>query len=591
MDARVPRYRVGIQKADSVTCCRARTWWQQFTQGCRHWYNATLTMTLLVTVACSVESPATDAPFIDATADAGLASFRHHNGGFGEAWAPEIVGGGGGFIDYDTDGWLDIMLISGGRFRGHGNRQSLQLFRNNKDGSFTDVSEAAGLKKIQTYAFGLTAGDYDNDGDVDVVITTLYEDLFLRNEGGWFVEVGESVGIAGASEWSTSAIFFDADNDGFLDLYVGTYVDWAPETDVYCGFEGEKVYCTPELYDGIHGRFYRNTGDGRFTDMTEEAGFLAGIKAARNKALGVAELDANADGWPDLIVANDTERDLLYLNNGDGTFREDGMRTGIAVDEHGQPRAGMGVDVGVTDSTGEPTIVVGNFSNEMVGVYRRGTRQLFSDRAAFSRIGRPSMNTLTFGLVLFDADMDGDLDLFVANGHVQTHIARIVDGVSFRQRPQLFLNRGDGIFDELEAVGVFSTAMVARSAAYGDYDLDGDLDLLIVENNGPAHLWCNKSSSRTFFGVTLVGNQSNRDGYGATVEVVSSELTQYRRVRSGSSYLAMSETAAMFGMGNEQVVEQVRVRWPSGTVDQVGPLVANQVVTIEEGVGLRDDTP
>ena len=545
---------------------------------------------LLALGACSVEPVDTEIMFEDATAEAGLGMFRHYNGGVGEAWAPEIVGGGGGFLDYDGDGWIDILLISGGRFRGQGSQHSLMLFRNNADGSFTDVTEAVGLAGISTYAFGLTSGDYDNDGDVDVVVTTLYEDLFLRNEGARFVESAAAVGIGTASEWSTSAMFFDADKDGFLDLYIATYVEWSPDTDQYCGFEGQKVYCTPELYDGIHGRYYHNDGDGTFTEKTDSAGFLTGIEANRNKALGVAELDANADDWPDIIIANDTERDLLYLNNGDGSFREDGMRSGIAVDEHGQPRAGMGIDVGVVDSTGQPTVFVGNFSNEMVGVYRRGSRQLFTDRAARSQIGRASRSTLTFGLVLFDVDLDADLDLFVANGHVQTHIAKIVDGVSFRQQPQLFLNRGDGIFDEFEATGIMATALVARAAAYADYDRDGDLDLLVVENNGPAHLWRNVSSPRAFLGVKLLGNQSNRDGYGATVEVSARGLTQVRRVRSGSSFLAMSETTAMFGLGNAEQVDSVRVRWPSGVVDRTSALAPNQMLIVDEGIGFRDDT-
>ncbi len=523
----------------------------------------------------------------DVTEKAGLGAYGHDNGGFGEAWAPEIVGGGGGFLDFDGDGWLDIMLIAGGAFKGRDGGRSLELFRNEADGSFRNVTSEAGLAGVETYALGLAVGDYDNDGDEDVVVTTLYEDLFLLNDGGVFVESGSAVGIAEVSEWSTSALFFDADRDGFLDLYVATYVDWSPEKDLYCGFEGEKVYCTPELYEGIWGRYYHNTGDGRFSDQTAEAGFRTGIDAKRDKSLGVAELDANADGWPDLAIANDTERDLLFINNGDGTFTEDGLRSGIAYDQHGKPRAGMGIDVGVVDSTGAPTIFVGNFSDEMVGVYQRGMHNLFTDRAASSRIGQPSQKTLTFGLVLFDVDLDADLDLFIANGHVQTHIARIVDGISFRQRSQLFFNRGNGVFDEAPGEGVLAAAMVARGAAYGDYDRDGDLDLLVVENDGPIHLWRNNIDGGGSLRVRLEGRSSNRNGYGARVEILAQGQRQYRRVRSGSSYLAHSESVAAFGLGGAQSVDGIWVYWPSGVVDQVGSAASGQEIVVVEGSTLQ----
>ncbi len=523
----------------------------------------------------------------DVTETAGLGAYGHDNGGFGEAWAPEIVGGGGGFLDYDGDGWPDIVLIAGGAFKGRDGGASLELFHNETDGSFRNVTAEAGLAGLETYAQGLAVGDYDNDGDEDVVVTTLYEDLFLVNDGGVFVEAGSAVGIAEVSEWSTSALFFDADRDGFLDLYVATYVDWSPEKDLYCGFEGEKVYCTPELYEGIWGRYYHNTGDGRFVDRTTEAGFRLGIDATRDKSLGVAELDANTDGWPDLAIANDTERDLLYINNGDGTFTEDGIRSGIAYDQHGKPRAGMGIDVGVVDSTGAPTIFVGNFSDEMVGVYQRGVNNLFTDRAASSRIGQPSLKTLTFGLVLFDVDLDADLDLFIANGHVQTHIARIVDGISFRQRSQLFLNRGNGVFDEAPSEGVLAAVMVARGAAYGDYDRDGDLDLLVMENNGPIHLWRNNTHGGGSLRVRLEGRSSNRNGYGARVEILAQGQRQYRRVRSGSSYLAHSESVAVFGLGSAQSVDGIWVYWPSGVVDQVGSAARGQEILVVEGSTLQ----
>ena len=547
---------------------------------------------LLIVTACG-ESTAPDtrptapgaAHFTEVTNTAGLGGFAHTNGGFGEAWAPEIVGGGGGFLDYDGDQLLDIMLVAGGAFRDHMPAgPAIRLYRNNGDDSFVETTTEAGLADLRAYAFGITAADYDNDGDQDVFVSTLYRDLLLRNDDNVFVEVGQQAGLGGVEEWSSSALFFDADRDGWLDLYVGTYVDWSPEKDIYCGFNGEKVYCTPELYDGIWGRYYRNNGDGTFQEHTEQAGFTSGIEAHRDKTLGVATFDANGDAWPDLVIANDTERDMLFLNDGDGTFTEFGIRSGVAYDQHGKPRAGMGIDVGVVDGSGEPTIFVGNFTAETVGVYRHVGGGLYMDRAASSRIGQPSMMTLTFGLMLLDVDLDTDLDLYIANGHVQTHIARIVEGVTFRQRAQLFVNTGEGLFDEADPEsGLLSLPMVARGAAYGDYDRDGDLDILVVENNGPAHLWRNDLEGRNYLRLRLEGRESNRDGLGASVVMTAGGKRQYRYVHTGSSFLAQSEIMPVFGLGEVETVDSLSVIWPAGTVDRLGPLMVNQEVKVVEG--------
>lgn len=547
---------------------------------------------LLICAACGESAPPDvgsqalgGTHFTEVTSAAGLGGFSHTNGGFGEAWAPEIVGGGGGFLDYDGDQLLDIMLVAGGAFQGHTpTGPAVRLYRNNGDGSFVETTAEAGLADLRAYAFGITAADYDNDGDQDVFVSTLYRDLLLRNDGNVFVEVGEQAGLGGVEEWSSSALFFDAGRDGHLDLYVGTYVDWSPEKDIYCGFNGEKVYCTPELYNGIWGRYYQNNGDGTFQERTEQAGFTSGIEAHRDKTLGVATFDANGDAWPDLIIANDTERDLLFLNDGNGAFTESGIRSGIAYDQHGKPRAGMGIDVGVVDGSGEPTIFVGNFTEETVGVYRHTGGGLYMDRAASSRIGQPSMMTLTFGLMLFDVDLDTDLDLYIANGHVQTHIARIVEGVTFRQRAQLFMNAGDGLFEEAHPESaLLSLPMVARGAAYGDYDRDGDLDILVVENNGPAHLWRNDLEGHNYLRVRLEGRESNRDGLGASVVLTAGGKRQYRYVHTGSSFLAQSETIPVFGLGEVESVDSLSVIWPTGAVDRLGPLEANQEVRLVEG--------
>ncbi len=525
--------------------------------------------------------------FADVTEEAGLGEYRHVNGGFGRKWMPEIVGPGAAFLDYDGDGQQDILLVGGGGWpETEEESMALWLYRNRGDGTFDLVSEETGLAGLETYPFGVATADIDNDGDTDIFVTALYENLLLRNEGGRFVEVGRDAGLTDQSLWSTSALFFDADRDGWLDLFVANYVDWSPETDIFCGSDGEKGYCTPQLYEGVSSAYYRNNGDGTFTNRSHEAGIVAGIDPAKDKSLGVAQLDYNNDGAPDLFVANDTERDLLYENNGDGTFTERGVKSGVAFDQHGNARAGMGVDLGVVDSSGNVSIFVGNFSSEMVGVYTHTASGSFMDRATMSKVGYSSLNTLTFGLFLADLDLDGDLDLFLANGHVQEHIAEVVEGVTFRQPAQMFLNNGGGSYVEVQAAdGVLTRPMVARGAAYGDYDGDGDLDILIVENDGPAHLWRNDVPDGRYLRVSLEGTMSNRDGIGARIIAVIDDLRMERRIRSGSSYLSESERVATFGLGEHAAVDSLIVSWPSGTIDRFEDVDASRHLRIVEGSG------
>lgn len=472
---------------------------------------------------------------------------------------------------------------------------ALWLYRNEGDGTFELVSTEAGLSNLDTYPFGTAVADYDNDGDVDILVTALEENLLLRNDGGTFTEVGREAGLADQALWSTSALFFDADRDGWVDLFVANYVHWSPEDDIYCGFQGEKGYCTPQLYEGVASAFYRNNGDGTFTNATEEAGFLTGVEPPADKSLGVVELDFNNDLWPDLFVANDTERDMLFQNEGDGTFTERGIPSGVAYDQHGQPRAGMGVDAGVVDSAGHVSIFVGNFTQEMVGVYTHTSDNYFMDRATMSRVGFSSLNTLTFGLFLADLDLDTDLDLFLANGHVQEYIAQILEGATFEQPAQVFMNNGDGSYTEVQRdEGVLTKPLVGRGAAYGDYDRDGDLDVLVLENDGPAHLWRNEADQRRYLRVSVVGTESNRDGLGTRILATVDGLTMERRIRSGSSYLTESERVATFGLGTHESVDSLIVHWPSGIIDRFGTVDGNQHIRIVEGEGQMqrlDHTP
>lgn len=515
--------------------------------------------------------------FTDVTQDAGLGGFRHQNGALGDYWFPETMGAGAAAVDVNGDGAEDIILVAGGGWTGI-QEPALQVWINDGEARFTrdKTAEPQGLSE---YGFGVVAGDIDRDGDADLIYTALGADAVLRNDNGRFTDVTTASGIATDAAWSTAATLFDANGDGWLDLYIARYVDWTPETDIYCTQDGQnKGYCTPELYQGLPGLFYLNRGDGTFEDRTEAAGF----GEALGKTLGALVLDHNRDGFPDLMLANDTEPDELYLNLGDGTFNEIGVISGIAFDERGRARAGMGVAAGVVDDTGEETLFVGNFSSEMIGVYRHLGNDVFLDRAAASRIGRPSLLTLTFGMALADFDLDGDLDLFTANGHVQPHIEQVKENIRFRQPPHLFQNRGDGTFEDVwSGVGTIPDgSWLARSVSWADFDNDGDPDLLVTENNGPIHLLRNDTDAGRGITVDLRGQR-----VGAEIEVWLDGRSQRRFVRAGESYLAQSQLNPIFGWGDAATVDSVVVRWPSGGVSREAQVSTGIRLVVSEPEG------
>ncbi len=536
----------------------------------------------------AVQEPANAMLFQDVTVSAGLESVRHHTGAIGDKWMPETYGAGVAFVDYNGDGWQDIVFVSGGEWtgRGIGGIPALRLFKNQSDGRFKEVTEETGLDRYEAYGFGVAAADFDNDGDADILLTTLSTNLFFRNDAGKFTEVGEEVGLAGHQEWSTAALFFDADRDGWVDLYMGHYVPWTPDTDIACTSDGtNRDYCMPHQYQGAPARFYKNTGKGTFVERTREAG-LAGNPG---KTLGVVSLDFNHDMWPDFIVANDTNPNLLYQNKGDGTFEEIGLVSGVAYDNNGRARAGMGIDAGVVDASGEVSIFVGNFSEEMAGVFQHRGNGIFRDRAPASGIGGPSLMTLTFGVSLLDVDLDGDLDAFFVNGHIIEQVEEMQDGVTYRQPPQLFLNDGEGRFALLEErpVSVMQERYVGRGLAYADYDHDGDLDVLITENGGPLHLWQNTTNPHeradvSSLRLTLTGETGT--ALGASVVAVSAGAArQYRQIHTGGSYLSQSEQTLTFGFRNAAKVDSILVMWPSGRVDVFTDVPVNQSYNLKEG--------
>jgi hypothetical protein len=529
--------------------------------------------------------------FSDVTRTAGL-RFRHNNGAFGRKYLPETLGSGGAFLDVDNDGWQDILLINSRNWPGHpGPKSYPALYRNNANGTFTDITREAGLA-VELYGMGVAAADHDNDGHVDIYITALGGNRLFRNSGGGrFVDVTDKAGVADGG-FSTSAMWFDYDADGRLDLYVANYAEWSMDKDLYCTLDGRtKSYCTPESYKGQSGTLYRNTGGHTFANVTRQAG----VHDPTSKALGVALLDYNNDGRLDFFVANDTQPNRLYQNNGNGTFTDVGTTAGVAFNEAGVARAGMGVDAADYDGSGRQSLVIGNFSNEMMALYSNEGNGLFIDDAPTSTIGRTSLLTLTFGTFFFDADLDGRLDIFAANGHVADDINTVQPKVTYAQAPHLFRNVGAKRFEAWDArVGAaFQQPMVGRGAAYGDYDNDGDLDLLITANNGPARLLRNDAPHRNrALRMRLIGTGANRDAIGARARVtLDNGTTMWSMVKTGSSYCSQSELPVTFGFAPDRSVQAIDITWPGGRSERVAGVAANQTITIQQGKGIVNTVP
>ncbi|MCS7043594.1 MAG: CRTAC1 family protein [Bryobacteraceae bacterium] len=522
----------------------------------------------------------------DVTAQAGI-HFVHNSGAFGKKYLPETMGSGCAFFDYDNDGWQDILLVNAMDWPGHKRqRTTLKLYRNNRNGTFTDVTRAAGLD-VEMYGLGVAIGDYNNDGFPDLFISCLGQSRLFRNTGkGTFVDVTRTSGLWGFDGFSTSAMWFDYDRDGFLDLFVTNYVRWTQEGDIFCSFDGNsKAYCTPEAYRGATCWLFRNRGDGTFEDVTAKAGVLD----TTSKSLGVTLLDFNNDGWPDVFVANDTQPNKLYTNLRNGRFLEQAVRIGLAFSEDGRARAGMGVDAADVDNSGLVSIIVTNFDNEMMGLYR-GTRDgQFVDRAPQAGIGQATRHSLGFGCFFFDPDLDGMLDLLIVNGHIDESISRARRNVTHAQPPHLFMNDGKGYFrDVSRLVGeAFAAPKVARGAAYGDFDNDGDLDILITTNNGPAYLYRNDvENGNRSVRIRLVGTRSNRDAVGAVVKFQAGDLSGSRMVKSATGYLSQSEMPITIGLGRREQLDRVEVFWPSGRTEEYKGLRAGERYRIEEGKGL-----
>jgi hypothetical protein len=537
----------------------------------------TTSVALLLITPATLILLAADEPvrFTDVTVSAGI-KFTHNSGRAGKKWLPETMGAGCAFFDADGDGWLDILLINGKDWTSRGRRSTAALYRNNHDGTFTDITKGSGLD-IEIYGLGVAIADYDNDGREDVYITALGGDRLFHNDGGGhFRDVTRESGAVNDG-FAASAAWFDYDRDGKLDLFVANYVQWKPASDLWCSLDGStKSYCTPESYKGMAPKLFHNLGGGKF----EEVSAKAGLADATSKSLGVAVFDFNGDGWPDLFVANDTQPNKLYRNLHDGRFKEEGVAAGVAFGEDGVARGAMGVDAADYDRSGRPHLIVGNFSNQMLGLYHNEGNGLFVDEAPRSTVGRSSLLTLAFGLFFFDYDLDGYPDIFAANGHIEEEIGRVQPKIQYQELPLLLHNAMKGRFDQVNA---FTKPIVARGAAYGDFDRDGDLDILISTNNGPAYLYRNDGGNRNhWLQLKLTGSKSNRDGIGAVVRVTSAGGMQWQTVHSGSSYCSASDLALTFGLGRDASAGTIEVEWPSGSKQKLTNVAANQRMEIKE---------
>ena len=522
---------------------------------------------------------------MDVTEAAGI-DFVHENGAFGEKYLPETMGSGVAFFDADGDGDQDLLFVNSRRWPGHRTEPepTAALYLNRGDGTFEDKTAGSGLD-VPLYGMGVAIADYDADGDQDLYLTVLGPNRLLENAGGGvFREAPHAAAVADPG-FSSVATWLDADRDGDLDLFLLNYVEWSIEEDIFCALDGvNKSYCTPESYNGASAILYRNDGAEGFTDVTREAGLFN----PRGKGLGVAVLDFDDDGLFDLAVANDTQPNYLYRNLGGGRFEDAGVLSGIAFAENGAARGAMGIDASDYDGDGMPDLVIGNFSNEMVSLYHNEGVGFFIDQAPVSEIGRNSLLTLAFGAFFFDYDLDGRQDIFVANGHVENDIAAVQQRVSYRQAPHLFRNRGDGGFDEVTTASPdLAQPMVARGAAFGDMDGDGDPDLVVSGNGGPARIFRNDGGERNgWVGFRLRGGNSNRDGIGAkiilAIEDAGMTRSETRVVKSATGYASQNQLEVVFGLGSGGRAVSAEVLWPSGTRSEVGAPEARRIHVVEE---------
>lgn len=537
-------------------------------------------------LARAAQEPVT---FVDIAARAGI-TFRHDNAASPEKYLIETMGSGCAWIDYDQNGLLDLYLVNGAATRVYTPHQPLRsaLYRNNGDGTFTDVTAKAGVGAEGLFGMGVAVGDYDNDGFPDLVVLGYGRSILYHNNGdGTFTDVTARAGVENAGLWASSAAWFDYDNDGRLDLLIANYVDWSPERNFYCGDSGPAMrsYCHPDDFHGQPPTLYHNNGDGTFADVSKASGI--GLKGGNG--LGVVTFDYDNDGWQDVFVANDHMPNYLFRNNRDGTFREVGYQAGVAVSADGQFEAGMGTDAADTTGNGRMDLIVAHLDMQLARIYQNLGDGTFEDATFRSKLSYATYHISTFGARFMDYDNDGWRDLFLANGHVLDNIERYHADTKYAEPKMMFRNTGRGIFENVsDRLGPdFQLPRVSRGSAVGDFDNDGDLDILVNNCGQAPQLLRNDGGNRNhWLEILLIGTRSNRDGVGARVKVAAGELILYDQRKGGMSYQSGQDPRLHFGLGPQTMIDSIEIIWPSGTVTKLGNLKANQIVAIKENVGL-----
>jgi len=529
--------------------------------------------------------------FTDIASASGI-TFKHENGASPQKYMPETMTGGSIILDYNNDGWPDIFLVNGGSFtdkqKAAGARH--RLYRNNKDGTFTDVTAKTGIG-VSGFGMGACSADYDNDGWPDLYITSFGGNkLYHNNNGdGTFTDVTEKAGV-GSQLWSASCAFGDIDNDGYVDLFVTNYVDFGMNNNKFCTFSGDtRVYCHPNVYNGVPDVLYRNNGNGTFSDVSR----TSGIYRTDGKGLGVVFGDYDNDGWPDIFVANDSVPNFLFHNKGKGVFEEIALRAGVSVGNDGQPLAGMGVDMGDIDGDGLLDIIVTNLDRQTHSLFRNLGRGLFANITFESGVAQATLPFVGFGSVFFDYDNDTDLDLAIVNGDVIDNVSEFRDSTSYEQRKLLLQNDGTGKFKDVGPISGpgFASKKAGRSLSIADIDNDGDLDLLIGNVGQTPDLLRNDGGNRrNSLLIRTIGSKSNRDGIGARLKLTVGGKVLIREVKAGSSYLSQSDLRVHFGLGNSPRADKLEIRWPSGLVDTMQDIEANQILTVTESRGVTDRT-
>ncbi len=527
--------------------------------------------------------------FVDISKSAGI-HFTHQSAKSKHKYLIETMGSGCAFLDYDSDGWQDILLLNNTPMTGGAVTGSprLALYHNNHNGTFTDVTAGSGLDNGPMYAMGVAVGDYDNDGRDDIYIScALGPGHLFHNEGhGRFRDVTQEAGVANSGMWGTSCMWVDYDRDGRLDLFVCNYVPYrslADDVPCYAGDPPRNVYCDPTAYRTTHCTLYHNEGHGRFKDVTQ----ASGLGALEGKSLGVAMWDTTGSGWPDLFVANDGSPTFLLANGRNGTFKESGIEAGIAIMANGSAPSGMGIDAEDLYNDGSFCLVMSNFQGRGSLLFHATQPGVFMDEGSLSGVSQATASVLGFGVLACDFDNDGWKDLLQVDGHVDDDVAERETGITYAQPTLLLRNRGDHRFTEvgLKSGAPFDHKIVGRGSAWGDIDNDGRPDVLILQNDGAALLWHNETPTKNHWVMfKLIGVKSNRDGIGAMVTVTTPGMTQRTMVRGGSSYCSQSDMRAHFGLADRTTAE-VSIRWPSGIVDRIPRVSADRIWTVREGAG------